>query len=102
MPPKLTDEAFIKKASLRHNNTYSYVEGGFLDMKSSVRVVCKEHGEFVVSSREHLFGRGGTCPKCRKIRNSVAALRAKRLLRKLWTVVSSGQALGSTTIIYTG
>lgn len=71
MPPKLTEDTFVARASLKHSNLYSYVKGSFTDMKSSIRAICSEHGEFVVSSREHLFGRG-TCPKCRKVVNSAA------------------------------
>ena len=53
---------FANKANLIHNSKYSYQ---FVDYKNSytkVKIICKQHGEFLQTPSNHLNGNG--CPVC--------------------------------------
>jgi hypothetical protein len=49
-----------------HNNFYDYTKSVYIDAKTKVIVICKEHGEFNVSPNNHLRGKG--CRKCGTIK----------------------------------
>lgn len=55
-------EDFIQKASTKHNNIYDYSKVSFEALRDVVTIVCKEHGDFYQSGKNHLSGRG--CLKC--------------------------------------
>ena len=59
---KLTTEEFIAKAKAVHGDRYDYSKGEYVGTKIKVRIVCKEHGEFLQSPQKHLYGQG--CEKC--------------------------------------
>ena len=59
---KLTTEQFISKANDVHNYKYDYSLVEYNGIKTKVKIICKEHGEFAQTPRGHLNGRG--CPKC--------------------------------------
>lgn len=54
---------FIDKANVIHNNNYTYIEQFYINRKSKVRIICKEHGEFIKSAQKHLSGQG--CFECK-------------------------------------
>lgn len=53
---------FISKAKNIHEDKYDYSKVEYKDEHTKVRIVCKEHGEFLQEPNSHLNGRG--CPKC--------------------------------------
>lgn len=59
---RLTTEDFIKKAILKHGNTYDYSLVEYKSMHSKVRIICKEHNVFEQSPINHINNQG--CPQC--------------------------------------
>lgn len=63
-----TRENFIEDANMIHNNTYDYSKVKYVNNKTEVCIICKEHGEFWQRPDRHLQGQG--CPICRYIKSS--------------------------------
>lgn len=63
-------QSFIDKANNIHHNKYEYIIENYKNRKSKIRIICKEHGEFIKSAQKHLSGQG--CFKCR-IKNLIIA-----------------------------
>lgn len=59
---RLTQEDFIKKALLVHNNRYTYDKTIFTTVNDKVIITCKNHGDFVQNANQHLLG--SKCRKC--------------------------------------
>ena len=59
---KGTTEEFIKKAKEIHSDKYDYSKVQYEHSAKKVRIICREHGEFLQSPHNHLSGSG--CPKC--------------------------------------
>ena len=55
---------FIEDANLIHNNKYDYSKVLYLNNKTKVYIICKEHGLFEQIPNAHLSGKG--CPVCKK------------------------------------
>lgn len=59
-------EGFIQKAKLVHKNKYDYSQVIYgKNAHDKVKVICKEHGEFMVSPNSHL-SKSTNCPTCMK------------------------------------
>lgn len=59
---KITQESFIERSSIEHNNKYDYSEVVYIDGITKVCIICPEHGPFWQTPQFHLHG--GNCPKC--------------------------------------
>ena len=59
---KLTTEEFIAKAKAVHGDRYDYSKVKYVNNKTKVCIVCKEHGEFWIQPGNHLHGT--RCPQC--------------------------------------
>jgi ssDNA-binding Zn-finger/Zn-ribbon topoisomerase 1 len=59
---KLTTTDFIVRAKEIHHDKYDYGEAEYVSAKSSISIICPEHGLFSQRSSNHLSGIG--CPKC--------------------------------------
>lgn len=59
---KLYHSLFIEKASNIHNNKYDYTHVDYINSTDKVKIICKEHGEFMCSPNNHMRGKG--CSKC--------------------------------------
>jgi very-short-patch-repair endonuclease len=57
-----TTEEFIERANQIHNYRYDYSKINYLNAKTKVKIICKEHGEFEQKPKIHLNGSG--CSKC--------------------------------------
>jgi hypothetical protein len=57
-----TEEEFIKKANLIHNNKYDYSLINYKLAHDKVKIICPIHGEFTQLAYGHLASKG--CPKC--------------------------------------
>ena len=64
MAKKITKEEFIKRANLKWHNKYDYSKLVFVDMFTTICIICPKHGEFYITPRQHLWGHG--CTKCAK------------------------------------
>ena len=62
MPSKITQEEFIRRASLKHNNFYDYSKTAYIHNKSKITIVCPLHGDFSQIPCDHLNGSG--CKQC--------------------------------------
>jgi hypothetical protein len=58
MPNKITQEEFIKKASIVHSGKYSYDKVVYKNMLTKVIIICPIHGEFQQRPADHLKGYG--------------------------------------------
>lgn len=63
---KNTTDDFIRKSKNIHQNRYDYSLTNYLDCKTHVIIICKEHGEFKQRPNDHLNGHG--CKKCQETR----------------------------------
>lgn len=59
---KYTTELFIQKAIQVHGNKYDYSKVEYINAKTKIIIICKEHGEFLQRADAHL--NGNTCKKC--------------------------------------
>ena len=60
---KKTQEEFIEKATLVHNNKYDYSLVNYINNKTKVKIICKKHGVFEQLPNSHTIQKCG-CPKC--------------------------------------
>ena len=60
-----TNDEFIKKANIKHNNKFDYSLANYVNAKEKIKIICKEHGEFLQNANNHLNGQG--CPICKPI-----------------------------------
>lgn len=58
----LTQDQFINRAKIIHNNYYDYSKVVYDRSKTKVIITCPKHGDFEQTPHEHLSGNG--CPKC--------------------------------------
>jgi very-short-patch-repair endonuclease len=58
-----TTEEFIEKAKEKHGDTYDYSKVEYMNANTKVRIICREHGEFLQTPSHHI-GRGDGCIKC--------------------------------------
>jgi hypothetical protein len=57
-----TTQEFIEKAKKVHGDNYDYSKVIYKDSNTKIIVVCKEHGEFLITPTNIIKGRG--CAKC--------------------------------------
>lgn len=62
MPRRMTQEEFIAKANIVHNNKYDYSKTKYVNQYTKVIITCPEHGDFCTTPGIHLAGH--RCPKC--------------------------------------
>lgn len=59
---RLTQEEFIDRAKIIHNNKYNYNLVNYINAKIKVKIICIKHGVFAQTPDAHLQGFG--CRKC--------------------------------------
>jgi hypothetical protein len=57
------NESFIKKAKEIHGNKYDYSKIEYVNLKTKIKIICPEHGEFEQTPNTHLRTKYG-CRKC--------------------------------------
>ena len=67
-----TNEEFIQEVKAIHGDLYDYSKLQYIDCKTNVIIICKNHGEFIKSPSGHL--QGGGCQKCKPPKHSKIAL----------------------------
>ncbi len=73
MPKKFTLQEFIDKANSIHNFLYDYSKVEYKNYETKVTIICKIHGEFLVSPHHHIGSKTG-CQKCGRIRTASSHL----------------------------
>lgn len=58
----LDTQYFIERAISKHGNKYDYSKTIYINLKSKLEIICKEHGSFWQSAGGHLDG--NMCKKC--------------------------------------
>ena len=77
---KLTTEEFIAKAKAVHGDRYDYSKVEYVDSKSEVCIICREHGEFWQKPKNHLSGYGcSICSGRKKMRTFDFVKRAQNV-----------------------
>jgi very-short-patch-repair endonuclease len=61
-------EKFIEKSIKKHSDKYDYSKVDYIDSKTKVIIICKQHGEFVQTPNSHLLKQG--CIKCATVFNA--------------------------------
>ena len=61
---RLNTATFIKRATLTHDGFYDYSEVKYKNSKTSVKINCPLHGEFLQAAGRHMAG--GGCMQCGK------------------------------------
>jgi hypothetical protein len=74
---KLTQDEFIKKASIVHQNKYTYEKVIYVTSKINVIITCPIHGDFNQTPNAHICNRG--CPICA---SSTGELKIQRWLKE--------------------
>ena len=64
-----SNDVFVKKANMIHNNRYDYSLIDYKTHKNKITILCKTHGEFEQIPSSHLSGKG--CPKCGVINSHI-------------------------------
>ena len=59
-----TTNEWIEKAMEIHGDKYDYSKVIYKNGKNKIRIICKNHGEFIQSPDSHIFQKSG-CPNCR-------------------------------------
>jgi len=62
----LGNNEFIKKSNKIHNNKYNYSLVKYINGRTKVKIICKEHGVFKQEPQSHLNGNG--CPSCKRLK----------------------------------
>lgn len=57
-------QKFIKKATEIHKDRYLYENSNYINDKSPIEIICKQHGSFFQKKKNHLSGAG--CSLCAK------------------------------------
>lgn len=79
-PSKLTQQQFINRAVSIHGNKYDYSKVTYKTLTSKVKIVCKVHGIFEQTPKNHL--KGQNCPVCsnrNKFTNEDFVKRARKI-----------------------
>lgn len=65
---KIGINVLLQRCSLLHNDKYDYslVSSDYKSIKDKIHVICKEHGTFTTSIKNHLYQKRG-CNDCRKL-----------------------------------
>jgi hypothetical protein len=91
---ELRRDRFITKARQLHANRYDYSEVIYVDAKTDVTVLCREHGEFVVRPDNHTYKYPAGCPDC-ALRAHRAAPRSRKTPGKgQWRTRPAGTTTG--------
>jgi len=60
----LKNKTFIEKAKKVHGNRYDYSLVKYVNAKTKIKIICKNHGVYETTPDTHL--RGSKCSKCQK------------------------------------
>jgi len=82
---KKTTKTYIEQAKLVHGDKYDYSELEYINNKTKVQIICKEHGVFETYPNHHLY-MGIGCPKCTiyKLEKEVMDMLDEMKIKYIW------------------
>jgi len=84
--PKLTTEQFIEKARAIHGDKYDYSKVEYVNAKTKVCIVCKEHGEFWMRP-DNFINSKQECPGCwAERRGAIQLLPQEEFIKRAITI----------------
>ncbi|MFE2860950.1 HNH endonuclease [Sphingobacterium multivorum] len=81
---KTNTEDFIRMSQAIHGDKYDYSLVDYINNKEYVKIICKVHGEFLQSPRNHL--KGYICKKC-SLENTAKINRNRSLLNRFKNII---------------
>jgi len=60
---------FIRRSVLIHRDKYDYTKSIYVNDRTKLIVICKKHGEFLVTPNQHYHGNG--CPSCKSSKGEI-------------------------------
>ncbi len=88
-----TNEEFIKRVSLVHNNKYDYSKTNYSGSRNEIIIICPKHGEYTQIADCHTMGQN--CPKCARNFYSKGQIQWLELIEKLENI--SIQHIGNSS-----
>lgn len=64
-----TNESFIEKSKSQHGDRYDYSMVKYVNSSAKVKIICKDHGEFLQVPNNHTRGHG--CPTCKSSQGEI-------------------------------
>ena len=61
----MSAEDFFQRARDQFGNRFDYSQSVYLDLKSPIAIICRNHGVFVTNTRNHLGSSAAGCPLCK-------------------------------------
>jgi|GEM_PF-952947 len=77
MARKLSQNEFIERLIEIHGNKFDYSDTFYINTRTKISVICKNHGEFQILPDNHLKGQG--CVKCAQENHKLTHINEKRL-----------------------
>lgn len=68
-------DQFITEATMIHDGKYTYANVNYVNTHTKVRVTCDEHGDFLITPKDHLTGKQGCRQCCYRKHHSGKAVR---------------------------
>lgn len=95
-----TTQEFIDRSKLIHKNAkYDYTQTIYINCNINVKIICEEHGEFLISPNNHIHKIRG-CPKCVfKKQYSKSSINWLNFISKLYNItIQHGENIGEYRI----
>ena len=89
----ITNEEFVRRCGVKHNNYYDYSKVVYTDSRNKVTIICPKHGEFEQTAAGHAFG--SKCPACS---NEARYMTTEEFIEKSKTI--HGDLYSYSNVIY--
>lgn len=89
---------FIKKANIKHGNSYDYSLVDYVDCNTDVEIICRKHGNFWQKPVYHLRGHG--CPICSNEKRGPKKITTCELVERFCEV--HGDKYDYSKVVYEG
>ena len=99
MKRRKSKEKFIEDAKKVHGDKYTYESVNYVNSSTIVQVTCRKHGDFPISPRNLLSGKG--CPKCYREKTSQRLRKPQEVFIEQCTKVHNGK-YDYSQVEYTG
>jgi hypothetical protein len=73
-------DEFIERVKLKYNNSLDYSRVNFTGLSNTVEIICKDHGSFTQTPRNHLQRKG--CPTCYAIASRRSNITTEKFIEK--------------------
>ena len=79
MAKKLTNEEFINKCKNIHGDKFDYTKTEYVNVRTKIIIICKEHGEFNITPDNHLGKQQQGCSLCARSNHKLTEISSERL-----------------------